>query len=61
MACGSLDDKDLIINPVNEFIKTIQMRNYVGLKFVSQIFEGETHISVYATALTHGLKTIFKR
>ncbi|MFH1321528.1 MAG: alpha/beta hydrolase-fold protein [Bacteroidota bacterium] len=61
IAYGSLDDKDLIINPTDEFIKNIQMRNYEGFKFVPQIFEGETHISVYSTALTNGLKTIFKR
>jgi hypothetical protein len=61
IAYGTLDDKDLIINPTNEFIKNIQMQNYGGLKFVPQIFEGETHILVYSTALTNGLKTIFER
>jgi len=61
MAYGTLDDKDLIINPTDEFIKNIQTRNYEGLKLTSRIFEGETHISVYPTALTNGLKTIFKR
>jgi len=60
MAYGTLDDKDLIINPTDEFIKNIKMHNYNGLKFVPQIFEGETHISVYSTALTNGLKTLFK-
>jgi predicted alpha/beta superfamily hydrolase len=60
IAYGTLDDKDLIINPTDEFIKNIQMRNYEGLKFVPQIFDGETHISVYSTALTNGLKTLFK-
>ena len=49
------------LKPTNELIQAIQMRNYEGLKFVPQIFEGETHISVYGTALTHGLMTIFKR
>ena len=62
MAYGSLDNnKVLVVNPTNEFIQTIKMRNYESLKFTSQVFEGETHISVYATALTHGLKNIFKR
>jgi predicted alpha/beta superfamily hydrolase len=59
IAYGSLDDKDLIIIPSEEIIQTIQMRKYEGLKFVPQIFEGETHISVYSTALTNGLKTLF--
>jgi predicted alpha/beta superfamily hydrolase len=61
MAYGSLDSKDWIINPTNELIQTIQVRNYEGLRFTPQVFEGETHISVYPVALTHGLKTIFKR
>jgi hypothetical protein len=61
MAYGSLDYPNLVVNPTNELIQTIQMRNYKGIKFVPQIFEGETHISVYGTALTHGLMTIFKR
>jgi hypothetical protein len=60
IAYGSLDDKDWIINPTDEFIKNIKMHNYNGLKIVPQIFEGETHISVYSTALTNGLKTLFK-
>ena len=61
MAYGALDNnKVLVVNPTSEFIHTIKMRNYEGLKFTSQIFEGETHISVYGTALTNGLKNIFK-
>jgi len=42
-------------------VQTIQNRNYESLKFTSRIFEGETHISVFSTALTNGLKTIFAR
>jgi hypothetical protein len=61
MAYGSLDNnKVLVVNPTSEFIHTIKMRNYEGLKFTSRIFDGETHISVYSTALTNGLKNIFK-
>jgi predicted alpha/beta superfamily hydrolase len=61
MAYGSLDDNDWVINPTNELIKVVQMRKYEGLKFTQQVFKGETHISVYPIALTHGLKAIFKR
>ena len=57
----SLENTEQFSVASDEFIRNIQMRNYEGLKFVSQIFEGETHISVYSTALTNGLKTIFKR
>jgi hypothetical protein len=58
---GSLDNKDWVTNPTDEFIKVIQMHKYEGLQFITQVFNGETHISVYPVALTHGLKTIFKR
>ena len=61
MTYGSLDSKEIIINSTNELVQTIQKRNYEGLKFTPRIFEGETHISVFSTALTNGLKTIFKR
>jgi predicted alpha/beta superfamily hydrolase len=61
MAYGSLDDSDWVINPTDELIKIVQMRKYEGLKFITQMFKGETHISVYPVALTHGLKAVFKR
>jgi predicted alpha/beta superfamily hydrolase len=62
LAYGSLDNnKVLVVNPTIEFIHTIKMRNYESLKFTSRIFEGETHISVFSTALTDGLKSIFER
>jgi predicted alpha/beta superfamily hydrolase len=59
IAYGSLDDKDSIINPTDEFISMIKIHNYLDLKFVPKIFEMETHISVFSTALTNGFKTIF--
>jgi uncharacterized protein len=61
VAYGSSDDKDWVIDPTNEFIGVMQKRKYEGLKFIQQIFNGETHISVFPVALTHGLKTVFKR
>jgi predicted alpha/beta superfamily hydrolase len=61
MAYGSLDNKDWVINPTNELIQIMQMRKYDGLEFIPQVYKGETHISVYPVALTHGLKAVFKR
>jgi len=62
LAYGSLDNnKELVVNPTVEFINTIKKHNYEGLKFISEVFDGETHISVYPVALTHGLKTVFKQ
>jgi uncharacterized protein len=61
LAYGSLDNRDWTIDPTNELIKVIQKRNYEGFKFTNQVFNGETHISVFPIALTHGLKTVFRR
>lgn len=60
IAYGSRDDKSWVINPTNEFINSIQQHNYEGLKFLSQTIEGETHISSFAAALTHGLKFLYR-
>ena len=60
MAYGSLDSNEWMKDSTDELIKTVKTRNYQGLKFETRIFEEETHISVYSTALTNGLKTIFE-
>jgi predicted alpha/beta superfamily hydrolase len=60
IAYGSLDNKDWIINPTDEFIQIVKLPNYQGLHFVPKIFEGDTHISVFSTAFTNGLKILFK-
>lgn len=52
IAYGTLDNKKWVNNPTNEFISNIQKHNYESIKFHSQIFEGETHVSVFSTALT---------
>jgi len=61
LAYGSLDNHDWTIDPTNELIKVIQKRNYEGFRFTNQVFNGETHISVFPIALTHGLKAVFRR
>jgi len=61
IAYGSLDNKSWVINPTDELIKGIKQHNYEGLRFESQVLDGETHISSFATALTHGLKTLYRR
>jgi uncharacterized protein len=61
LAYGSLDDKDWTIDPTNEFIKAVKEHNYSDFRFVPEIFNGETHISVFPVALTHGLKLLFRR
>jgi uncharacterized protein len=61
MAYGSQDDNDWVINPANDLIQIVQLHKYDSLKFITQVFKGETHVSVFPVALTHGLKTVFKR
>jgi predicted alpha/beta superfamily hydrolase len=60
IAYGSLDSKEVIISPTTELIQMIQMHNYNGLRMVTRVFEGETHMSVPSVAITNGLKTLFK-
>jgi uncharacterized protein len=60
-AYGSLDNKEVVIDPANELIRMIQMHNYKGLRMVKKEFEGETHMSVPSVAITNGLKTIFRQ
>jgi len=60
LAYGSLDNRDWTIDPTIEFIRTLQSHNYSEIKFSTEVFKGETHISVYPVALTHGLKYLFK-
>lgn len=61
MCYGSLDNKEWINEPTDEMIQNIKSHNYEGLRFEPRIFENETHISVYSTAITNGLKFVFKR
>ena len=60
MYYGSLEDSAIII-PTNELIHMIQRHNYKGLRLVTRIYEGETHLSVPSVAITNGLKTLFKQ
>jgi predicted alpha/beta superfamily hydrolase len=56
---GSLEDKDFA-NAIDEFIKNIKTHNYQGLRLITRVFEGETHMSVPSVAITNGLKILFK-
>jgi predicted alpha/beta superfamily hydrolase len=60
IAYGSLDSKEVIISPATELIQMIQTHDYKGLRLITRVFEGETHMSVPSVAITNGLKTLFK-
>jgi predicted alpha/beta superfamily hydrolase len=57
---ASMDSKDEIINPANELIQSIKIHNYKGINLITRIYEGETHMSVPAVAITYGLRALFK-
>jgi uncharacterized protein len=60
LAYGDSDNKEWVIDPTIEFIHKVQQHKYDSLNFVTQVFKGETHISVFPVALTRGLKTVFR-
>lgn len=55
---GSLDHKENFVDPWHDFNKQIEARNYKGLVYRTTIFENETHLSVFPSALTKGLKFV---
>jgi len=54
------EDEEAVREPWHRFNAQITGRGYDGLRFRSEVFEGETHISVFPIALTHGLKWLFE-
>ena len=45
---------------VREFGDTLKARHYEGMHLVVETLPGETHNSSFATAITHGLKAVFR-
>lgn len=48
-----------MVDDLKEFIARIRDHNLVRLKLEMKIFEGETHNSVFPSAVTRGLLTVF--
>jgi uncharacterized protein len=48
---GNIDDLDAIL----------RQRRYPGLRLTRQVFEGETHMSVFPMAVSRGLRAVFER
>lgn len=57
-AVGSLEET-VILEPWDRFNDLIRGRAYEGLQWKTHRFEGETHISVWPSVITRGLKYIF--
>ena len=54
---GSLDFEN-ILNPWKEFNNVVLGRNYENLNYKTEIIENESHLSMFPTALTKGLKYV---
>ncbi len=52
-------DQQVILGPWERFSALMESRDYLGLKWVSVRFEGETHISSWPAILTRGLRVVF--
>jgi uncharacterized protein len=53
------EDEEAVKEPWHRFNAQLTGRGYAELRFQSEVFQGETHISVFPIALTHGLKWLF--
>jgi hypothetical protein len=53
------DRKPLMVEIVVPFAERLAARGYKNFEISHHIFEGETHNSVYAPALSRGLRTVF--
>ena len=55
------EDEEVTIQSWHLFNAQIMGREYEDLSFLPETFEGETHLSVFPVALTHGLKWAFRQ
>lgn len=54
------DQEKYMVDDLKRMVKILKSRNYKDLKIDFRIHDDETHRSVFATAFTKGLKSIFK-
>jgi predicted alpha/beta superfamily hydrolase len=60
-AIGAEEEKadDPSVSDLRAFTAQLRARNYQGLDFDTQIFDGETHLSVIPTTISRGLRYIY--
>ena len=58
MGAGGLEF-DYILNNLNRLGQVLRDRNYASLKLTTQVFEGESHISVMPFNLSKGVRAVF--
>lgn len=55
---GDKDGKNMVAN-WREFDERVRSRNYEKLRWTSQVFPDESHITVYPVGFTRGLKVVY--
>jgi predicted alpha/beta superfamily hydrolase len=48
-----------MVNNLQDFAAQLKAHDYQGLEFDSQVFEGETHMSVIPTTISRGLRYLY--
>jgi hypothetical protein len=58
---SAVDDEDepTILTPWAEFDRLVKGRHYAGLRWLTQMYPGESHISVLPGALSRGMRRIY--
>jgi len=57
---GSLDNKEKILKPWDDFNNQVLSRKYENLNYKTNVIENETHLSMFPAALAKGLKYVLK-
>lgn len=53
------EDEPTILTPWAEFSRLVEGRHYAGLRWLTQMYPGESHISVLPGALSRGIRCIY--
>lgn len=56
---GSLE-ADIFKTPWTDFVDSLKVRNYSGLRLIAEIAENETHYTIIPHLVTRGLVSVFK-
>jgi predicted alpha/beta superfamily hydrolase len=61
ISIGSEESEERYFNPVDSLVTRIQNRNYPGVIFETNVFNGSTHLEGPPESLTHGLISVFEK
>lgn len=60
MSAGALEPEDSMLEPVSDFVNTIESRGYEGLNISYKVYDYVDHYSVWVPTLLDGLRTFYK-